>query len=288
MKIALLSCLVILSTVGFGSFQSSTNSQLSDCSKEIVPYQLRNKIQNPVFALDVASSNGGRLRYVGSRHSIDPTDPEFGEFEKAWNEFKPTMAFFEGGGHSVEATRDESIVKSGESGLVRFLAARDKVPAASLEPNRQDEVNYLLTKFSAEQVKLFYVLRVIQEDRVTYKQSEAQLQAALGPVLDRFSKFKGLDTVVRNAGEFEAAYRRYWNTSPNWWEAPSAWFDPLVPSSRTGGVFTNEVNQASSFFRDINMYTVLTRATLEGKRVFAVVGRDHIPMQEPALRCALK
>jgi hypothetical protein len=36
------------------------------------------------------------------------------------------------------------------------------------------------------------------------------------------------------------------------------------------------------------MYNVLAKAALEGKRVFAVVGRDHIPMQEAALRCALK
>lgn len=283
-----LCCTITLSSVVFGSLQSSTNSRLADCSKQLVSYPDRKKLQHPVFTFDATSSNGGRLLYVGSRHSIDPKAPEFGEFEKAWNDFKPTMAFFEGSGHSVEATRDESIVKDGEAGLVRFLAARDKVPATSLEPKRQDEVNYLLTKFSAEQVKLFYVLRVIQEDRVIYKRSEAELRAELGPILDRFSRFKGLDAVVRNGAEFERAYERYWNSSPNWWEAPSAWFDPRVSSSQTGGVFTNEVNQESSSFRDINMYTVLVKATLEGNRVFAIVGRDHIPMQELALRCALK
>jgi len=289
MKIVWLLCgAITLSGVAAGSFQSSPNTRLGDCSKQLVAYQDRKKIQNPAFSLDLASSNGGRLVYVGSRHSIDPTAPQFGEFEKAWNDFKPTMAFFEGGGHSVEATRDESIVKDAESGLVRFLAARDKVPATSLEPKRQDEVDYLLTKFSAEQVKLFYVLRVIQEERVTYKRPEAELKARLASVLDRFSKFKGLDAVVRNAGEFEAAYRRYWNSSGNWWEAPAAWFDPRSSSSQTGGVFTNEVNQESSSFRNLNMYTVLAKATLEGKKVFAIVGRDHIPMQEPALRCALK
>ena len=36
------------------------------------------------------------------------------------------------------------------------------------------------------------------------------------------------------------------------------------------------------------MYKVLTKAVREGNRVFAVVGRNHIPMQEPALRCTLK
>jgi hypothetical protein len=32
----------------------------------------------------------------------------------------------------------------------------------------------------------------------------------------------------------------------------------------------------------------LAKAALEGKTVFAVVGGNHVPMQEQALRCALK
>ena len=39
--------------------------------------------------------------------------------------------------------------------------------------------------------------------------------------------------------------------------------------SETGGVFTNEVNQGSSGYRDLHMYEVLAKAALEGKRVFA-------------------
>ena len=269
--------------------QSATGDQLSDCSKRVVPYPERGKIQNPVFMLDLTSPKGGRLLYIGAaRHSRDPNDSEFSEFEKAWNDFKPTAAFFEGPGELGAPSRDEAIKNDGEPGLIRFMAARDKVPAASLEPSRQDEVNYLLTKFSAEQVKLFYVLRIIAEDRVESKLSEAELRAEVAGLLKYFSKLKGLEGVVRNTDELAAAYSRYWKTPQNWWEAPSGWFNPLKSSSQTGGVFTNEVNQASSSFRDINMYTALAKAALEGKRVFAVVGRDHIPMQEAALRCALK
>jgi hypothetical protein len=36
------------------------------------------------------------------------------------------------------------------------------------------------------------------------------------------------------------------------------------------------------------MYTVLSRAVIEGKKVFAVVGRNHVATQADALRCALK
>jgi hypothetical protein len=86
----------------------------------------------------------------------------------------------------------------------------------------------------------------------------------------------------------EASYKRYWKDPPQWWQAPSAWFDPLKSSVETGGIFTNEINQMSSGYRDLHMFTVLSRSALEGKKVFAVVGRDHVAMQADALRCALK
>lgn len=39
--------------------------------------------------------------------------------------------------------------------------------------------------------------------------------------------------------------------------------------------------------RNVHMFRVLTKAAMRGERVFAVVGRNHVPMQAPALRCAL-
>ncbi len=36
------------------------------------------------------------------------------------------------------------------------------------------------------------------------------------------------------------------------------------------------------------MLEVISDAVLDGGRVFAVVGRNHVPMKAPALRCALE
>ena len=270
-----------------GIFPKPTSVQSVECSKKVIPYG--DKVTDRVFNLDLASPGGGHLLYLGARHSVDPSDPEFVDFEKAWTDFKPAIAFYEGGAqHRVPASRDEAIKSSGEPGLVMFLAARDKIAAVSLEPSRQDEINYLLQEFSAEQVKLFYVLRVIAESRDQHKHSEAELRAEVDKVLDRFSKYKGLESVLQDPAQLEAAYHRYWKSPQNWWEAPAAWFDPRTSSSKTGGVFTNEVNMRSSAYRDLYMYELLSKAALDGKRVFAIVGRDHVPMQAPALRCALK
>lgn len=275
-------------TVTGGTFPKQIPVQSDECSTRVVAYKDRGKIKDPAFNLDLASPSGGHLLYLGARHSLDPSDPEFSEFEKAWNDFKPTIAFYEGGSVSrpVVTSRDDAIKTSGEPGLIRFLAARESIAAVSLEPNRQDEVNYLLKEFSAEQVKLFYVLRVIAESRDLQKRSEAELRAEVGKVLDRFSRYKGLESVLQDPAQLEAAYHRYWKSPQNWWEAPAAWFDPTT--KETGGIFTNQVNMRSSGYRDLHIYEVLAKAALDGKRVFAIIGRDHVPMQAAALRCALK
>lgn len=234
------------------------------------------------------SSSKGRLYYFPAGHSTDPADPQFREIERAWSKVKPTIAFYEGPNRPIAATRDETIRQAGESGFVRFLATRDGIQIARLEPPPQDEANFIMQKFSPEQVKLFYVLREAARLRERRKLPETELRAAIAQLLERASQIGGIGSVINSVDELDAAYRRYWKSPAQWWQAPSAWFDPLNPSANTGGIFTNEINRTSSEYRNRHMYEVLAKAALEGKRVFAVVGGNHVPMQEPALRRALK
>lgn len=265
-----------------------SSAQIQRCSTELVRYPERNTIHNPIFSLDLSTSVGGRLVYIGARHTNDSADPQFVDIEKAWNDLKPTAAFYEGAAVRMQPNVEQAIRNGGEPGLVQFLAAKDSIPTNSLEPTEQDEATYLLKKFNPEHVKLFYTLRVASEMRQRRNQSEPEIRQAAIEVLQRLSKLSGLENVVRTIEELEAAYRHYWTEPVNWWDAPSNWFNPLKSSSETGGVFTNEINQESSSFRDVNMYSVLATAVSEGHRVIAVVGRDHVPMQALALRCALR
>jgi hypothetical protein len=81
---------------------------------------------------------GGSLLYFGERHSNDASDQQFAEVEYLWKQFKPDIAFNEGGNPPVESTRDLAINMNGGPGLVRFLAARDNIPVRSLDPTRSE------------------------------------------------------------------------------------------------------------------------------------------------------
>jgi hypothetical protein len=261
---------------------------LATCSEKIVAYADWPKVKDPLFSLELSGKTGGRLYYFGAEHLTDPAHAQFEAIERAWNALKPTVAYYEGANRPIAETRDETIRQAGESGFVRFLAKRDGVPFVSLEPSPAAEAAYVMRKFPAEQVLLFYVLRETARLRERRKLPEAELKAAVAQLLERVAKMKGFEGAFADVAGLEAAYRKYWTSPANWWEAPQAWFAPGKSSQATGGIFTNDINTMSSEYRDLHMYKSLAGATLEGKRVFAVVGRNHVPMQSPALRCAIK
>jgi hypothetical protein len=281
-----------LSIASLAAGRQSSNGVAADslatCSEKLVAYADWPKVKDPVFSLDASGKSGGRLYYFGAEHATDPANAQFAAIERAWNELKPTVAYYEGPNRPIAETKDETIRQTGESGFVRFLAKRDGVQALSLEPSPAEEAAHAMQKFSPEQVLLFYVLRETARLRERRKLPEAELKAAVAQLLERVAKMKGFEGAFTSVAGLETAYRKYWASPANWWEAPQQWFAPGKSSQETGGIFTNDINTMSSEYRDLHMYRSLAGATLEGKRVFAVVGRNHVPMQTPALRCALK
>ncbi len=252
------------------------------CTERLLPYGAVNAA--PVFQLELA----GKLHYFGAMHSNDPAAPQFAEIEKRWQAFKPAVAFYEGPNRPLAATSDETIKQAGESGFLRFLAQRDGVPIMSLEPSPKDEINYVLKQFSTEQVALFFTLREVARLRERRGLKEAELTAATEKMLEQVNKMGLMDSPIRTVADLAAAYRRHWSEPAQWWQAPTSWFDPRRKSADTGGVFTNEVNAASSHYRNIHMLEKLAASANAGKAVFAVVGRDHVAQQADALRCAIK
>ena len=287
-KILLIAIIALAPATLSAQQKAAAVDTLARCTAKLIPYSKWNGTRNPIRTVDLVSPTKGRLYYFPAGHSADPADPQFRQIEEAWSKVKPTIAFYEGPNRPIAATRDETIKLAGESGFVRFLATRDGVEIARLEPPPQDEAKFIMQKFNAEQVKLFYVLREAARLRERRKMQEPELRAAIAQLLKMASQIEGVGGVINGLDELDAAYRRYWKTPEHWWQAPMAWFDPLKSSAQTGGIFTNEINQRSSEYRNLHMYEVLAKAALEGKTVFAVVGGNHVPLQEPALRCALK
>lgn len=257
------------------------------CKGLVVSQQEASRSRNRPYNLDLEGARDARLVYVGVRHTFDPADEQWAVMKSGWEKLRPTVAFYEGTGTFVGDSADIAIRRSGEPGLLRFLARKSAVPARSLEPSRIAEVDHLLGQFSAEQVVMFYSLRMVNELRVRRHLSGSALDTVFAQALAETHKTPKLAGVLPDTGALRAAFAPLFpGLDPI--AVPDRWIDPMHTSAETGSLFFNEVNRASSMFRDEYMYDQLAAALqVPGARIFAEVGRDHIPAQAAALRCVL-
>jgi hypothetical protein len=274
--------------------QQVSPEKLAQCEARLRTQLDAARSGDQTFNLDLSGPSGGgaRLRYLGMRHTYDSTDTQLTEIQAVWEELKPTVVFFEGTSNFVGPTLNASVARSAEPGVLRYLAARDSIPARSLEPPIADEVQALLRSFTAEQLVLFYVTRPLTQirdmNRVGGKlYGKPALDSALVPLLARVRTTAALAEAVPDTAAYRAAFAR-WFPSLDPSDTPSGWFNPERTSAETGSKFVNDVNRGSSAFRDLYMYRLLASAWGPGVRIFAAVGRAHVPAQAEALRCALQ
>lgn len=260
-------------------------SQHMNCSELMLDYINFIETDSTKWSLKLSDNEKISLVYFGAMHSKDPSNSQFEKIEAIWNSVKFDVALYEGPDRGSFITKQETIEKLGESGFVRFLAKRDSIQTQSLEANPVEEIQYLLEYFSIEKIKLFFVLREAQRVRESFGWDKAEIVNHIQNLLLKANNIPSLKGALLTIQEIEDSFIKYWGYEIKWWEAPSNWFDPLQNSDETGGVFTNDINRYSSNFRNINMYQLIVQLLKENKTVFAVVGRNHIPMQSKALMC---
>lgn len=220
----------------------------------------------------------GALLYFGAQHIYDPKNPQTAQIEKLWKKFRPTVAYYESTGTSLSKTVDEAVSTSGESGLVRFLAARDKIPAFSLEPNRNDEVAMMLKTYTPEQIKVFFVVRQVPQFRE--RKNDQKLEEFMTTFLRNVSYIAGLENAPPNTiTELDKSSLWLSPQLQDWRTADRSWSDPAATKA-----YTNQIARLSSEFRDLHMVKLLIDKVRQGERVFAVVGGSHVVMQEPVLK----
>jgi hypothetical protein len=216
----------------------------------------------------------GALLLYGSRHSVDPNDPQTADIQREWARFGPTIAYNEGGNPPAETTVERSVERYGEAGLVRSLAAWNRVPVVTFEPTREQEVADLLRNYTPEQVKVFLALR----GYLTLRRSkqERTAEAYLTEVLGILNATKGVQGSPNDPNSFSASYSKLFPGNTQWQDVPEEWFDPTRSLQ-----YTNEAARNSGLSRDKHIFGVLLARVRRGERVMAVIGASHVPALMP-------
>lgn len=229
-----------------------------------------------------------KLVLIGAEHVRDPAHPQFGRIAAAFDRAKPNLVLFEGPDRGEKEDAEATIRAAGESGYVRFLGKQAGLRTLSLEPSPPAQVKALLSQFPADQVLLFFVLREAARLRDREGLSGAALDSAVARLLDKLKPMGpaiGISLPFSDVAELGVSAARYW-PGRDWRTIASDWFSPLADDKETGGRFLAAINRADSNNRNRHMLALIAAASKAGEKPFVVVGRNHVPMLTPALRCA--
>lgn len=239
---------------------------------------VRQPRNNPyVLELD---SKGGSLLYYGAFHKVDPTHPQFRDIEQRWEEFQPTFVYCEGSTWPLEESKDIAIEKYGEQGFVTFLAARDGIPIECIDPSLDDQAKYLKNFFPPHLIKIYYVLRQVAINRMMKKDSHDSRY--IDRYLRKLGGIYGYNKSPNNIHDFERMVSFLFPDLNDWQKIPPFYFQ--CPES---GGFLTAIHRKLNKFRDRIMIKKVTQALKKGKRVFAIVGRSHVVIQEATLKYLL-
>ena len=154
-----------------------------------------------------------------------------------------------------------------EPALVHKLARHDNIPLYTLDPAYAAEVAELLRLFSAEQIALYFFLRVYA--------SEAGGVADEALALDLLGKrtdVDGLRSSLSTLADVDRLWQRDFPDQDDW----------RVQQVEPG--YLAEISDSSRRIRGEHMARILIDLLERGERVIAVVGSGHVIRQEWNLR----
>ena len=198
--------------------------------------------------------------------------------------FRPTLALNEGWDPRVASSAEDAVKLYGEPGLLRFLASRDGVPCRNFEPPQVDEVSFLLARHTAEEVKLFYLLRSVAENWRSLP-AEAVDRQAQHQLSTQLSVVPRLEGAPNSIPDVDVAFRKVALGQPSDWRRISV--DDLDSAAAKPNRLQS-LNAELSLFRDAHIVDDLVAQVQRGERVFAIVGASHVVMQEGLLRARLR
>lgn len=228
-------------------------------------------------------AGGGSVTYFGAVCSHDPHHEQFARLRQAFADGRPTVVFYEKPDCGTDSTETATIRRRGEAAYVRFLARQHGVRAERLD-NPVAEYAYLRARIDPERLKLYCLLRDIQQLRARTSPSKALTVKLARQLLTNSAYFApGTEQVIHNVAELEMAYRKHCPVGGKWWQAPAAWFNPNAAAIGSSNPFLADLNGTIRAFRERYMYRRLAEWARAGHRVLVVADPDHLPAPAPAL-----
>ncbi len=227
---------------------------------------------NDFFSL---KKNNAALFYIGGEHSWNPDHPQFDFLKEKFSEFlkiaKHPLAVVESCGWAVYATETEAITNGGEIGFVSFLCRQNNTPIVCFEPDRGEEMNALLKRFSKDEIEYYYFARTVaQWHRLTEK---PDINNYLGRFLERDKSASGWNDFEFSVAHMGEVHTKLFGGNA---DLKNAEFFRKIENPMREDNPLKEVVRASGRFRDETVVKKILEAWSQKKDLFIVYGRGHM------------
>ena len=249
-------------------------------------------LAQPVMSMEDYSMSGGHLRpyiyrlkngrgevYVlGIDHTTDPEDRQIDSVERAWEEFQPDVLLVEGRLGFLFGGLQDPVKNYGEGGKAVSLAKRDDVKFYTWEPQKQDEVNMMLQKYTTKEVAMFYSLRPYLSNFRFGKPEDPD--ATLQSYIDSRTDYEGLRGEITSVAEIDSIWATDFPQEKDWRDSTDEYGWPQG--------YLSEMAAYSNELRNIHMINAILDLVEGGNKVFITMGSSHAYRIEEALKAEMK
>ena len=211
----------------------------------------------------------GTVTYFGVENSLNTQHEQFARMRQVFEASRPTVVLFEKPDLGFDSSESITITRLGESGYARFLAQQHGAKAERLD-DPVAEYEYMRTRTSAAQLKLYYLLRTCQRFGQSTGASKAVMVKAMQQLLTNSATFlPGTEGELPTLAAFTAAYRQHCPTGGQWWQQPTA--------AQPGPAFMQHLDDELCAYRAQRLSQQVATHIQAGERVLVVLDRSHLP-----------
>jgi hypothetical protein len=236
------------------------------------------------YVIDVKSDRGKRIVFIGCIHDADSTHPQFNRIRDYFPDFKPQIAFNEGGqiADSIHySTIGEAIQKDGETAVLKYYADKAGIKMMNGDIAPGTEFALTLKKHPKEDLYLYYVMEriVIPYHYEAYEQEK--FESVFDRIVEKHFVKNGfpLSTAEKKLSYFKDLYKRNTGKEFDLNSFDLEEFDYINDNCKYCAV-----GRISKMTRDSVLLSKIDMALNQYNRVLITFGHGHALAVEPALK----
>lgn len=261
-----------------------------DIKSKIMTYEEYNNAQIKIpYKFKLKTKSGKLLYYFGANHIFDYKHKQTDAIKQYWSEFlratedKKKLVLAESGFRNLEETEVEAVEKSGENGLITYLAHKENIDVEIPEPTRKDEIGDLLGRYTKEEIEYYYFASAVYWWAVDDGGLEFEdwAEGFLEHEKD-VSIWKDFDFTLENMRKIHKKLFKG-DLDPRDKDFFSSLMSPLYTNTSI-----SKYSADSGLNRDAYIVNYIFNKLGEGFNVFVVFGLTHAVVQKPALEQLVK